>query len=60
MEKNFSENYIFLNTYTLQQDMRIRLPKILEQNMDIVKGKTSFDIFMKNDKSEIVLKVHEE
>ena len=31
---------IYLDTYTLQQDMRIRLPKSVLSNMNIEKGKT--------------------
>lgn len=58
MTENIISDYIYLDTYTIQKDMRIRLPKIIEQNMNIVKGKTKFDIFMKNDKTEIILKVN--
>ncbi len=51
------EDFIYLNTYVIQKDMRIRLPKTILQNMDIQKGKTAFDFYMKSDKSMIVLKV---
>lgn len=35
---------IYLDTYTLQQDMRIRLPKSVLSNMNIEKGKTKLEI----------------
>lgn len=38
-------NFIYLDSYTLQQDMRIRLPKSVLANMNVEKGKTKFDIF---------------
>ena len=36
---------IYLDTYTLQQDMRLRLPKSVLSNMNIEKGKTKLEIF---------------
>jgi len=53
------DDLIYLDTYIIQKDMRLRLPKTIIQNMDIVKGETAFDIYMKSDKSIIVLKVKE-
>ena len=37
---------IYLDTYILQQDMRVRLPKSILTNLKIEKGKTEFDIFI--------------
>lgn len=37
---------IYLDTYVLQQDMRVRLPKAILTNMDVEKGKTQFDIYL--------------
>lgn len=34
----------YLDTYVVQQDMRIRLPKCILENLNIEKGKTKFDI----------------
>ena len=34
---------IYLDTYVLQKDMRIRLPKSVLLNLNIEKGKTMFD-----------------
>ena len=33
---------IYLDTYILQQDMRIRLPKTILQNMSVEKGGDTF------------------
>lgn len=54
------DDFIYLDTYVIQKDMRIRLPKTILQNMDIIKGETAFDIYMKFDKSLIVLKAKED
>ena len=51
---------VFLETYVLQQDMRIRLPKAILSNVGAEKGKTMFDIYFSADKNSIILKVHED
>lgn len=40
------QNRIFLDSYVLQQDMRIRMPKAILENTNAIKGKTIFDVFM--------------
>lgn len=57
MDNQIQKEYIYLETYVVQKDMRIRLPKVIQKNMGIVKGETEFDIYMKNDKKEIILKL---
>lgn len=52
MEKNL----IYLDTYVLQQDMRIRLPKSILSNMHAEKGKTLFSIYYDNETNSLVLK----
>lgn len=47
---------IYLDTYTLQQDMRIRLPKSIITNMHLDKGKTKLAIFLDNKNNVLVLK----
>ncbi len=47
---------IYLDTYTLQQDMRIRLPKSVLSNMNIEKGKTKLEIFFDKKDNVLVLK----
>lgn len=49
-------NLIYLDTYVLQQDMRIRLPKCVLENFKAEKGKTQFDIFLDNNDSCLVLR----
>ena len=46
---------IYLDSYTLQQDMRIRLPKSILTNMNIEKGKTKLDIFFDKENNALVL-----
>lgn len=49
-------NVIYLDTYILQQDMRIRMPKSILSNINAEKGKTLFDICFDADNNAIVLK----
>ena len=59
MEKKESkENLIYLDTYVLQQDMRIRLPKQVLENLKVKNGNTKFDIYLNKEKNELVLKVN--
>ena len=51
---------IYLDTYLLQQDMRIRMPKAILSNMAVEKGSTKFDIYMSPDHESLVLRVHKE
>lgn len=48
---------IYLDTYILQQDMRIRLPKSILTNMDAQKGVTKFDIYFDTQSKELILKL---
>lgn len=50
---------ILLDTYVLQQDMRIRLPKQILNNLNVVKGETMFNVFMNTETREIILRVVE-
>lgn len=50
----------YLDTYLLQQDMRVRMPKAILSNMNIEKGATMFDIYMSTDHESLVLRVHKE
>lgn len=50
------QNRIFLDSYILQQDMRIRMPKAILENIGAVKGKTMFDVYYDIDENTIVLK----
>lgn len=50
---------VLLDTYVLQQDMRIRLPKQIISNLNAVKGETKFDIYMNTESKEIILRISE-
>ena len=48
---------IYLDTYALQQDMRIRLPKSILNNLPVEKGTTKFSIYLDQEKSELILRI---
>lgn len=52
-----SRELVYLDTYILQQDMRIRLPKSILTNLSAKKGKTRFEIYLNNQNNELILKV---
>lgn len=54
------DSNIYLDTYVLQQDMRIRLPKAILSNLDIEKGTTKFDIYLDSDNNSLVLRIHKD
>ena len=49
---------VYLDTYVLQQDMRIRLPKAILSNMKAEKGATKFDIYLNSDEQALMLRIH--
>ena len=51
---------IYLDTYVLQQDMRVRLPKAILTNMDVEKGKTQFDIYLDSKNNSPIFRIHED
>lgn len=52
-------NLIYLDTYILQQDMRIRMPKSILSNLNVEKGESKFNIFFDKENACLVLKVDE-
>lgn len=52
-------NLIYLDTYVLQQDMRIRLPRSILKNMKAEKGITRFAIYLDPDHNELILRTEE-
>lgn len=50
-----SENRIYLDSYVLQRDMRIRLPREIGKNLLVEPGKTYFEIYLDPILQEIVL-----
>ena len=59
MSKNGDNNRIFLSTYLLHKDNRIRLPKAIENNLSALPGETYFDIYFDAMNREVVLRVSE-
>lgn len=55
-----SDSCIYLDTYVLQQDMRVRLPKSILSNLNVEKGKTKFDIYIDPSDNSLRLRIHEE
>lgn len=53
-------NLVYLDSYCLQNDMRIRLPKAILTNLSAEKGKTVFDIYFNVETKEIVLSVRDD
>lgn len=51
---------LYLDTYVLQQDMRIRMPKQIITNLQIIPGETYFDIYIDPDTNNIILKKTDE
>ena len=51
-----SRELIYLDTYILQKDMRIRLPKSILANLNAEKGVTKFKIYYAQSEDCIVLK----
>lgn len=54
------KNITYLDTYILQQDMRIRLPKSIITNLGAEKGITKFDIYLDAKNNSIILKPQNE
>lgn len=55
-----TESCIYLDTYMLQQDMRVRMPKAILSNMGVEKGKTKFDIYFDSKDNSLVFRIHED
>lgn len=48
-------NLIYLDTYVLQQDMRVRMPKCVLENMKLQKGKSRLKIYLDKNNDCLVL-----
>ena len=46
MKQNKDKKRIYLDTYVLQKDNRIRLPKVIEGNMEVVQEKLFLMFFL--------------
>jgi len=49
---------IYLDTYVLQQDMRIRLPKSILANLGAKKGVSKFDVYLDTKNKELILRLN--
>lgn len=54
-----TDSCIYLDTYVLQQDMRVRMPKSILSNLNVEKGETKFDVYLDREEKSIILKIHE-
>ncbi len=54
-----NKELIYLDTYSLQQDMRIRLPKAILNNLPVEKGTTKFTIYLNPEEKELILRIVE-
>lgn len=54
------DELIYLDTYVLQQDMRIRMPKSILENLNLEKGKSHLKIYYDKINNQLVLKVAED
>ena len=52
------KDLVYLDTYVLQQDMRIRLPKQILENMSAIKGKTTFSIYYDKNNNQLILRLN--
>lgn len=48
---------IYLDSYIVQKDMRIRLPKSILTNMSLEKGKSMLDFYFDKKQNALVLKL---
>lgn len=54
------EDLIYLDTYVLQQDMRVRMPKSILENLNVVKGKSKFKIYYDKINRQLILRALED
>lgn len=50
------DDLVYLDTYIIQQDMRIRMPKSILENLQAEKGKTRLEIYYDKVNDCLVLK----
>ena len=51
-----NEKLIYLDTYVLQKDMRIRMPKSILENLNLIKGKSKLKIYFDKENNQLILK----
>ncbi len=60
MKHSMDDDLIYLDTYVLQQDMRVRMPKTILANMKIERGKTKFAIYLDKKENQLILKISDD
>lgn len=56
MKQNLNKSSrIYLDSYVLQKDMRIRMPKEITNNLDAKPGISYFDVYLDPARKEIIL-----
>ena len=50
------KDYIYLNSYIIQKDMRIRLPKQILKILNLENGVSYLDFYMDSESKTIILK----
>ena len=50
------KDYIYLNSYIIQKDMRIRLPKQILKILNLENGVSYLDFYIDNESKTIILK----
>ncbi len=56
MKRACGKDRIYLDSYVVQKDYRIRLPKGIEENLEVIPGLSYFDIYLDVKNNEIILK----
>lgn len=56
MKRTCGKDRIYLDSYVVQKDYRIRLPKGIEENLEVIPGLSYFDIYLDVKNNEIILK----
>lgn len=51
------EELIYLDTYVLQKDMRIRMPKSILENLHVTKGVSRFKVYYDKINYQLILRV---
>ena len=52
-----TEELIYLATYVLQKDMRVRMPKNILENLNLEKGKSKFKVYYDKLNVQLILRV---
>ena len=53
---NCDDDLIYLDTYILQQDMRVRMPKSILENLNLKKGESKLKIYYDKNRKCIVMR----